>query len=121
MPEVMAGSALAMVIIPVTPVRLIMSASLVLPATHSPAAIPEAMFELAAVIASRNVHKPSLLFAKSEVLFTVMVLPAGASTLVPHLRCVGAAWDAVDVAATTVCQRMHRAANTTVTTQIEAK
>src|SRR5664280_1818724 len=43
------------------------------PAVHSPAAAPEAVFVLAAMIASRNVHTPSLA-AASVVLLTVIVL-----------------------------------------------
>src|SRR5207237_2168450 len=43
------------------------------PAAHSPAAAPEAVFVLAAMIASRSVQAPSLA-AVSAVLFTVIVL-----------------------------------------------
>jgi hypothetical protein len=74
--EEMFGSTLVKVIVPVNPVRSIVSESLLLPATHSPAAAPEDVSLLAAVIASRKVHKPSVPFATSEVLLTVMVLPA---------------------------------------------
>ena len=76
MSEIMLGSALVNVMVPVRPVRLIVSESLALPAAHSPAVAPEAVSELAAVIASRRVHKPSLLFSTSEVLLTVIVVPA---------------------------------------------
>src|SRR6266540_2467098 len=48
------------------------------PAAHSPAAAPEAVFVLAAMIASRSVQAPSLAVV-SAVLLTVIVL-ADAST-----------------------------------------
>src|SRR6185369_4947610 len=78
----MFGSALARVIVPVRPVRLIVSESLLLPAPHSPAVGPEAVSVLAAVIASRRVHKPSAPSATSSVLLTVIVLPAGRAVAV---------------------------------------
>src|SRR5690348_17236005 len=84
----MLGKALARVIVPVTPVRLMVSGSVSLPATHSPAAAPEAAFEFAEVIASRRVHKPSLPSATSAVLFTMMVLPASAAVAVTVDHCV---------------------------------
>jgi hypothetical protein len=72
----MFGSTLVKVIVPVNPVRSIVSESLLVPATHSPEATPEDVLLLTAVIASRKVHNPSASFATSEVLLTVMVLPA---------------------------------------------
>ena len=67
--------------VPVTPVRSSISGPLALPAAHSPATEPEATSVFAAVIASRRVHKPSVLFETlfegSTVLLTIMVLPAG--------------------------------------------
>src|SRR5262245_31352896 len=44
------------------------------PAAHSPAAAPEAVLLLAACIASRRVHSPSLPSTASAVLLTVIVL-----------------------------------------------
>ena len=55
---------------------------LLLPATHSPAAAPEAVFELAASIASRRVHNPSVPLVTSAVLLTVMVLTADGCRLI---------------------------------------
>jgi len=72
----MSGNVDARLMVPVT-AMLIVSAPLLLPAAHSPAAAPEAALVLAAVIASRSVHKPSLLFATSAVLFTTMVFASG--------------------------------------------
>ena len=86
MSEAMSGNALPRVIMPVTPLRSIVSESLGPPAPHSPAVAPDSMFELAAVIASRRVHKPSLLFATSKVLLTVIVLPAGGAVAVTVCR-----------------------------------
>ena len=74
--EEMKGSALVIVIDPVKPVRSIVSEPSMLPAAHSPATAPDAVFVLAAMTASRKVHKPSALLAVSEVLLTVIVLPA---------------------------------------------
>src|SRR2546421_3716559 len=71
------GSAMARSIVPETPVRSIVSEPLLLPATHSPATAPEAALLLAAVIASRNVQKPSLLLATSAVLLTTIVAASG--------------------------------------------
>jgi len=48
-----------------------------LPAVHSPGVAPEAVSEFAAVIASRKVQKPSLPFATSDKLLTVMVEASG--------------------------------------------
>jgi hypothetical protein len=45
--------------------KLIVSEPLLSPAAHSPPTAPEAAFVLAAEIASRNVHKPSVLFTTS--------------------------------------------------------
>src|SRR5215471_5911425 len=50
-----------------------------LPAAHSPTAPPEAVLVLAAVIASRRVHLPSLGSTTSSVLLTVMVVENGVS------------------------------------------
>ena len=58
-------------------VKLIKSDTLLLPAAHSPAVAPEAVLLFAAVIASRKVHKPSLAFAASDKLFTVIVAASG--------------------------------------------
>ena len=74
--EEMKGSALVIVIDPVKPVRSIVSEPSTRPAAHSPATAPDAVFVLAAMMASRKVHKPSALLAASEVLLTVIVLPA---------------------------------------------
>ena len=74
--EEMVGSTLVKVIVPVNAMRSIVSEPLLLPAAHSPAVAPDVVLVLAAVIASRKVHKPSVPFATSEVLLTVMVLPA---------------------------------------------
>jgi hypothetical protein len=73
----MIGSADVRLMVPLTPVRSIMSEPLALPAAHSPATAPEAALLFAAVIASRKVHKPSLPLAISEVLFTVIVAASG--------------------------------------------
>ena len=70
-------------IVPVRPVRLIVSVPSLLPAAHSPATAPDAVFVFAAMIASRNVHRPSALFAASEVLLTVIVLPAAPAVSSP--------------------------------------
>ncbi len=70
------GSTLVKEMVPVSPVRSIASEPTLLPARHSPAVAPEAALLLAAAIASRKVHKPSVPFASSEVLLTVMVFPA---------------------------------------------
>ena len=43
-----------------------------LPAAHSPAAAPDAVSVLAAMIASRNVHCPSLELTVSAVLLTTI-------------------------------------------------
>src|ERR1044072_6981615 len=80
--EVMVGKALVRVIVPARPVRLIVFASVSLPATHCWAAAPEPVFALAAVIASRRVHKPSLASAASAMLLTVIVFPAAAADTV---------------------------------------
>src|SRR5215510_8975794 len=77
MSDVMSGNADVRVTVPTTPVRSIASDPLGLPAAHSPAITPDAVFVLAAVIASRKVHNPSVLFTTSEVLLTVIVLPNG--------------------------------------------
>ena len=63
--------------VPVIPLASIKSAPLLLPAAHSPPTTPEARLLFAAVIASRNVHKPSAPLAASERLLTVMVLASG--------------------------------------------
>ena len=76
MSEEIFGSTVVKVIDPVKPVRLRVSEPSLLPAPHSPATAPDAVLVFAAVIASRKVHKPSALFAASEVLLTVIVLPA---------------------------------------------
>lgn len=68
---------LVKVIVPANPLRSIVSESLLLPATHSPVVAPEEVLVLAAMIASRKAHNPSVPFATSEVLLTVIVLPAG--------------------------------------------
>jgi hypothetical protein len=68
------GSAVVRSIVPVTE-KLIVSEPL-LPAAHSPAAAPEAALLFADVIASRNVHNPSLPFATSDKLLTVIVVAA---------------------------------------------
>ena len=74
--ELIVGNAPVRLIVPLTE-KLIVSDPLLLPATHSPAVTPDAVLLFAAVIASRKVHKPSVLFATSEVLLTVIVLAAG--------------------------------------------
>jgi hypothetical protein len=79
---VMLGRAVVRSIVPVTPVASIKSAPPLLPAAHSPAVAPEAVSVFAAIIASRNVHNPSLPLATSAVLFTTIVLAAG---LIPPL------------------------------------
>ena len=76
MSEERSGSKLATVIDPVKPVRSIVSEPSLLPATHSPATAPDAVLVFAAMSASRKVHRPSALFVTSEVLLTVIVLPA---------------------------------------------
>src|SRR6476659_4300890 len=78
----MSGKAVANVSAPASPVRSIVSEPTLLPAAHSPATDPEAVLLFAAVIASRNVHKPSLPFATSDKLFTVIVVASG---LIPPL------------------------------------
>ena len=78
--EDMFGSTLVKVIAPVNAVRSIVSEPLLLPAAHSPAVAPDAVLVLAAVIASRKVHKPSVPFVTSELLLTVMVFPAAGVT-----------------------------------------
>src|SRR6185369_2128361 len=79
---VMSGRAPVRLIVPVTPVRSTVSVPpVLLPAAHSPATAPEAVLLFAAVIASRNVHKPSVPFAASDKLLTVMV----ASGVIPLL------------------------------------
>jgi hypothetical protein len=77
MSVVMSGSTPVRLIVPVT-ARLIVSELLKppLPAEHSPGTTPDAVLLFAAVIASRKVHKPSLPFATSAVLLTVIVLAA---------------------------------------------
>jgi hypothetical protein len=70
----MFGNALVKLIVPVMPKISIASMPLLLPPGHSPATAPDAVFVFAAVIASRKVHKPSVPFATSDVLFTVIVL-----------------------------------------------
>src|SRR5262245_31440829 len=72
----MSGNAPVRLIVPFTE-KLIVSEPLPLPAAHSPATRPDAVFVLAAVIASRKVHKPSVPSETSEVLLTVIVLPSG--------------------------------------------
>src|SRR5438067_13832911 len=57
--------------------KLMVSEPLLLPAAHSPGSNPDAVFVLAAAIASRKVHLPSMLFATSDRLLTMIVLPAG--------------------------------------------
>lgn len=57
-------------------VRSMVSEPSLLPAAHSPATPPDAILLFAAVMASRRVHKPSLVLATSVVLLTVIVLPA---------------------------------------------
>lgn len=79
MSEAMSGKTLVRLIVPVTE-KLIVSESLLLPAAHSPGIRPDAMFVLAAVIASRKVHNPSALFATSDVVLTTIVTAAGAIT-----------------------------------------
>src|SRR2546425_12449659 len=49
-----------------------------LPDAHSPVAGPDAVFVLAAVIASRKVQNPYPLFVMSARVFTVIELPAAA-------------------------------------------
>jgi hypothetical protein len=75
------ASAELKMIVPVTE-NVIVSEALALPATHSPATAPEATLLLAAMIASRNVHKPSLALAASDKLLTVMAATSG---LIPPL------------------------------------
>ena len=71
--ELRLGSAVTRSIVPVTE-KLIVSESLLLPAAHSPIVAPDAALLFAEVIASRRVHKPSLLFVTSNVLFTTSVV-----------------------------------------------
>ena len=80
MSEEISGSKLVRVIEPVKPVRSTVSEPLLLPAAHSPATAPDAVLVFAAMIASRRVHRPSALSGASEVLLTVIVLPATATT-----------------------------------------
>src|SRR5712692_4267777 len=91
MSEVMSGNAVVRFIVPVTE-KLIVSEPLLLPAAHSPAIAPEARLVLAAVIASRKVHNPSLIFATSVVLLTVIVLPAGVGKTPSAASAVPAKW-----------------------------
>ena len=70
--ELISGSAPAKLIVPVTE-KLIASDPLLTPATHSPAIAPDGALVFAAVIASRKVHKPSLLDTSAKLL-TVIVL-----------------------------------------------
>src|SRR5678816_3094515 len=56
MSEVMFGKTVCTLIVPASPVRLIVSELELLPAAHSPATAPDAVLVFAAVIASRNVH-----------------------------------------------------------------
>lgn len=86
MSDVMSGGK-SELIVPVTE-KLIVSEPLPLPAAHSPAAAPDAMLLLAAVIASRRVHKPSVPSATSDVLFTVIVL-AGVTRPLSRSKPVG--------------------------------
>jgi hypothetical protein len=103
----MSGSALARLIVLVTE-KLIVSEPLLLPAAHSPAIAPDAVFVLAAVIASRKLHNPSVLLTTSVVMLTVIVLPAGAITPLSE--------------ATLACWWLGRTdTNTTSATQIEMK
>ena len=76
MSEEIFGSTLVKVIGPVKPVRSMLSEPSLFPAAHSPATAPDAALVFAAMIASRKVHASSALFATSEVLLTVIVLPA---------------------------------------------
>ena len=80
--EERSSNAAVKVMVPETAVRSIVSEPTLLPAAHSPATDPEAVLLFAAVIASRNVHKPSLPFATSDKLFTVIVVASG---LIPPL------------------------------------
>jgi hypothetical protein len=123
MSDEMSESTLVKVIVPVNPVRSIASELLLLPAIHSPGAAPEDVLLLAAVIASRKVHKPSVPFATSEVLLTVMVLPAaGVITALPGAG--GLSAKPFDVGAgffaDVDCHRGDRATNKTKATQMEA-
>ena len=74
--DVISGSAVVNVIEPDNPVRSMVSEPSLLPAAHSPATPPDAKLLFAAVMASRRVHKPSLVLATSAVLLTVIVVPA---------------------------------------------
>jgi hypothetical protein len=105
--ELRFGKAPVRLIVPVTE-KLIVSDPLLLPATHSPTAAPDAALLLAAVMASRNVHKPSLAFAASEVLLTVIVEAAG--VIVP-----------LSGAALAGSQLVQSETNTTKATQVEMK
>jgi hypothetical protein len=71
----MDGNALSRVIVPDTPLSSTVSEPLLLPAAHSPPTAPEDVLLLAELIASRRVHKPSVPFAASDVLLTVIVFP----------------------------------------------
>ncbi|HJZ80921.1 MAG TPA: hypothetical protein VKD91_11265 [Pyrinomonadaceae bacterium] len=81
--EVMFGKAAVRLIVPVTE-KLIVSETLPEPAGHSPAAAPEAVLLLAEVIASRKVHTPSVPFATSDKLLTVIVLASGVMLPLPE-------------------------------------
>src|SRR5438309_7126766 len=105
--ELIVGNAPVRLIVPLTE-KLIVSDPLLLPATHSPAVTPDAVLLFAAVIASRKVHKPSVLFATSEVLLTVIVLAAG---VIAPLSGAALAWSRL----------VHRETNITKATQMEMK
>jgi len=81
------GNSLVKVIVPDTVVRSIVSAPL--PAAHSPAVAPEAASVFAAIIASRNVHNPSVPFTASALLLTVMLAARGVIPPVPGKNCPG--------------------------------
>ena len=72
MSDTISGKAPVRLIVPLI-ATLIESEPLPLPAAHSPGTDPEATLLFAAVIASRKVQKPSLLFATSRRLLTVIV------------------------------------------------
>src|SRR6266849_2697772 len=76
--SVMVGRTDAGVIVWTPPPRMakLIVSTPALPAAHSPAIPPEAVFVLAAVIASRRVHTPSLAAVSAALLTVIVLAPA---------------------------------------------
>src|ERR1041384_7537148 len=62
--------------VPLVEIAIVSEVPSMAPAEHSPATDPDAKLLFAAVIASRRVQRPSVAFATSAILLTVIVLPA---------------------------------------------